>query len=370
MRQQENLTILKALKNGTASKAALKTYSGWGGLKEAIYTPSFYRAMKKVLTDEEILSIKKTLHSAYYTPQPIIQFICQALAKMGDQGGDVLEPAAGIGSFIDSLTSLHPKTITAVELDGLSAKILSILYPCVKTINAPFQNTDLGKFDLIIGNPPFGRESIIDNNHLDLAHLKIHHYFAAKCVRMLNPNGLLAMVLPAYFMDNRRDHAREIIAKDSGELVAAFRLPEDCFKNAKVTVDIVFIKKGKTGVAWQKIRSLRLEKGVMPMNEYFFNHPDHVLGRLAIADIYDRQGLVCQSSGNTFEQLHAMLAHFPSTNDKRCDLTPLKALDNRIGQVKMKMQTLQTELQYLTDYKEQIDGLHQQINCLLAKAVT
>ena len=48
-------------------------------------------------------------------------------------------------------------------------------------------------------------------------------------MRMLNPNGILAMVLPSYFMDNVREHARDIIAQDGGRLIAAFRLPDDLF---------------------------------------------------------------------------------------------------------------------------------------------
>jgi predicted RNA methylase len=214
MRYSDNLEILRGLKNGNVNADVLRNYSGWGGLREAVYTPEIYRQMKRVLSDEEILSIKKTLSSAYYTPREIISFMGKALVKMGYKGGRVLEPAAGTGSFLDEVKMLEPKEIVAVEMDTVSCRILQKLHPDVTAVNAPFQNTDLGEFDLIIGNPPFGRDLVEDANNPDLANLAIHHYFAAKCMRMLKPGGIMAMVLPLYFMDNRRDHARDIIAKE------------------------------------------------------------------------------------------------------------------------------------------------------------
>jgi type I restriction-modification system DNA methylase subunit len=69
-------------------------------------------------------------------------------------------------------------------------------------------------------------------------------------MHLLKPEGVLAMVLPSYFMDNTQDHVRNIIHQEGGSLVAAYRLPEDLFRDAKVTIDIVFLKKGKTDKTW------------------------------------------------------------------------------------------------------------------------
>ncbi len=298
-RYLKNIEILKHLKNGTASADMLSKYSGWGGLREAIYTPEIYKQLKKVATPEEIDSIKKTLKSAYFTPDEIIKFICQALARMGYNGGRVLEPAAGVGSFIKHLSILKPKEIVAVEIDDISSKILAGLYPEVDVKHAAFQDVEPGKFDLIIGNPPYGADKVEDKKHSDLTHLCIHHYFVAKCMRMLKPAGILAMVLPSYFMDNRRDHARDIIAKEGGELIAAFRLSDDLFANAKVTVDIVFLGKKQTGITWQRTLYIFVAGHRMPINEYYIKHRDNILGWLDAVDMYDRKGLTCRRKDAT-----------------------------------------------------------------------
>ena len=87
----------------------LNTYSGWGGLRAAIFTPSVYRQLKYYLSDDEISSVKKTVNSAYYTPDLLVKFIWATLTRMGfmglraDGGGkscNILEPSAGTGVFL------------------------------------------------------------------------------------------------------------------------------------------------------------------------------------------------------------------------------------------------------------------------------
>ena len=81
----------------------LNQYSGFGGLREAIFTPSIYKELKQYLNDDEINSIKKTLNSAYYTSPLVVKFMWTALIRMGLKGGDILEPAIGIGAFLDHM---------------------------------------------------------------------------------------------------------------------------------------------------------------------------------------------------------------------------------------------------------------------------
>ena len=80
-RVEKNLKVLKLLSNNYPSiseeqkRVILNEYNGWGGLREAIFTPSVYRQLKCYLTDDEINSIKQTTKSAYYTPELLVKFI-------------------------------------------------------------------------------------------------------------------------------------------------------------------------------------------------------------------------------------------------------------------------------------------------------
>jgi hypothetical protein len=55
-RVEKNLKVLKLLKNNDATisaeekRAILNEYTGWGGLRDAIYTPSIYKELKKYLS--------------------------------------------------------------------------------------------------------------------------------------------------------------------------------------------------------------------------------------------------------------------------------------------------------------------------------
>ena len=84
-RVEKNLKVLKLLSNNDPSineeqkREVINGYTGWGGLREAIFTPCVYRQLKRYLTDDEIGSIKKIVNSAYYTPELLVKFIWAAL---------------------------------------------------------------------------------------------------------------------------------------------------------------------------------------------------------------------------------------------------------------------------------------------------
>ena len=58
-------------------------------------------------------------------------------------------------------------------------------------------------------------------------------------MRLLKKGGILAFVINSYFMDNIRDHVRDVIEAKGASLLVAYRLPETLFNNTKVTVDII-----------------------------------------------------------------------------------------------------------------------------------
>ena len=89
-RIRKNIEVLAALANYDnkvdISQELLNQYSGFGGLREAIFTPTIYKELKRYLTDDEINSIKNTVASAYYTPELLVKFMWTALVRMGFSG--------------------------------------------------------------------------------------------------------------------------------------------------------------------------------------------------------------------------------------------------------------------------------------------
>ena len=315
-RYTQNLQIIASFKSNKATPDLLRKYTGWGGLRKAIYTPEVYQELKKSLTSEEITSLKQTLTSAYYTPASLVQFIYDWLHIYGFTGGNILEPAIGHGVFIEHIpeSMRNNSTITGIEIDQVSSQIVNRLYPDVTLYSQGFETWQPDqKFDLVIGNPPYGSQKLVDAEHSDLKEFCIHHYFVAKGMRLLKDGGVLAMVLPSYFMDNVKEHTRHIIDQEGGSLLAAYRLPDDLFQDAKVTIDLVFLKKGSTGKKWLCTRDIKISGMTKPLNEYFHHHSQNILGNLEIIDMYERKGLTCRKRGNPFQLLQNILKTLKQT---------------------------------------------------------
>lgn len=297
-RIKQNVDVLLELKKSHPDKELLKSYSGWGGLRDGMYTPSIYHSIKNKVSDYELSSIKKTFSSAYFTPANLVSFIYKILDKLNCQPKRILEPSAGSGAFIEHMPLMMRSNaeIHAVETDIVSCQLLTSLYPDVHVHQLGFEQFNHGNFDLVIGNPPYGQIYLKDDVHSDLTRFSIHHYFVAKSMRLLNDNGLLAMVVPRYFLDNPKKHVRDIIAKEGGALLAAFRLPDNLFQDAKVTVDIVILKKSAvTGSnEWLTVQRVGSGDRSAYLNSYFFSHKNHVRGKLKFINVYGRTEISCK----------------------------------------------------------------------------
>ena len=101
-----------------------------------------------------------------------------------------------------------------MELEPTTAAIAAYLYPKARHINNGFQNIPLNtpSFDLAVGNPPFGNQSLYDPEFPELKKFSIHNYFLAKSMRLLREGGIAAFVVSRYFMDAVDSSAREHIA--------------------------------------------------------------------------------------------------------------------------------------------------------------
>ena len=156
-RIEKNLKVLKLLSKNDSDiseeqkREVLNAYSGWGGLRDAIFTPSVYRRLKYYLSDDEISSVKKTVNSAYYTPDLLVKFIWASLMRMGLNGlqsdgkgksCNILEPSAGTGIFFNHMPQIIAKNanIDAIELDNSSCKLFSKLHGNINIINTGFEN--------------------------------------------------------------------------------------------------------------------------------------------------------------------------------------------------------------------------------------
>ena len=149
--------------------------------------------------------------------------------------------------------------------------------------------------------------------------LSLHDFFFAKSVDALKPGGVLALVTSHFTLDKQNAGLRETLARKA-DFLGAIRLPSDAFKRegTKVVTDIVFLRKRAAGEpanhadpAWLETQPLSIEGADIPINRYFLNHPDMVLGAWSRKDrLYDA-GYSVVGSGDLAGQLHAAIGHLP-----------------------------------------------------------
>ena len=264
----------------------LAKYVGWGGLADC-FDPkhSRYEELKGLLSETEYAAARESTLTAFYTPPVVIRSVYAALERMGFRQGNVLEPACGIGHFLGMLPeSMAESKLYGVELDDISGRIARQLYPrsSISVRGYEKMNFPDNFFDVAVGNVPFGQFKVQDRRY-DRLNLSIHEYFFAKTLDKVRPGGVVAFVTSSYTMDKRTGNVRKYIAQRA-ELLGAIRLPNDTFKAAagtEVVSDILFLQKRDRIVdiepEWVQLGT---NGDGIPMNRYFLDHPDMVLGEM------------------------------------------------------------------------------------------
>ena len=236
----------------------LVRYCGWGAMPQIFEeTPSSewkqaVEELQEILTSAELASARASTPNAHYTSPDVIRFMWSSVQRIGiREGAEILEPSCGIGHFFGFMPeSLQPNASrTGVELDTISARIASKLYPDSAIIEGAFERSNLPSnfYDLVIGNVPFGNVPINDPDYRRQPALtrSLHDYFVVKSLDKTRPGGIVALITSAYTLDKRDDSVRRHLAQRA-HLLAAYRLPNTAFlanAGTKVTADILFLQK-------------------------------------------------------------------------------------------------------------------------------
>ena len=247
-------------------KDILAKYVGWGGLPDVFEEKhTAYAELKELLTEEEYDSARSSVLTAFYTDPQIIRGMYEVLERMGFDGGKVLEPSCGIGTFIGCMPeSMRANSeVHGVELDTITGKIAKYLYPQSDIQICGYEKTDYkdNTFDLAIGNVPFGDFGVIDKRY-DAKKWLIHDYFFGKTMDKVRSGGIIAFITSTGTMDKRDCTFRDYLAS-RGELLGAVRLPDTAFKTAagtSVNSDIIFLKKREKVLLTSNMLSASVEE--------------------------------------------------------------------------------------------------------------
>lgn len=288
----------------------LAQYVGWGGLSDCFdERNSHYAELKALLSDDEYEAARESTLTAFYTPPVVIRSMYQVLERLGFQHGNILEPSCGVGNFIGMRPDhLADSKIYGVELDSISGRIAQQLYQKSSIAVRGFEKTDLPDsfFDAAMGNVPFGTFKIADKRY-DKYNFLIHDYFFARTMDKVRPGGIIAFITSKGTMDKENPSVRKYLAQRA-ELLGAIRLPNNTFKDAagtEVTSDILILQKRDRMIdqlpAWV---SLGVDANGLPVNQYFVDNPNMVLGIMQeVSGPYGPETACLPIDGSSLEEL-------------------------------------------------------------------
>lgn len=300
----------------------LRKFSGWGGLGKAFnegtsYAPNpIAKKLRELLGEKAYKEAVMSANSAYYTPAYVVDTLWDIAEQMGFNGGNILEGSAGIGNILGQMpTNISERSnIHAIEIDGTSGGILSLLYPDAKVEIQGFEQTRIpnGSVDLAITNVPFVTGLHVNDTTGDKDLSKkfhnIHDFCIAKNVRKLREGGLGIFITSNGTLDNSKKLRDWIVSEGGSDFVGAFRMHNKTFGGTGVTSDIVVIRKRVNGqksayaidvsdvsgerMAEYDTGETRKVKGKetpvikqlsMDYNRYFIEHPENMAGEMHFA---------------------------------------------------------------------------------------
>ena len=295
--------------------SVLRQFSGWGGLGAAFSDGGYdwkqrerNKKIRELLGEEAYEQAVMSANSAYYTPAYVVDTLWDIAGKLGFKGGNILEGSAGIGNILGQMpTDMSERSdIHAIEIDGTSGGILSLLYPDAKVDIQGFEQTRIpnGSVDLAITNVPFVTGLRVNDttgdSDLSKKFHNIHDFCIAKNVRKLREGGLGIFISSNGTLDNSKALRDWVVNEGGSDFIGAFRMNNKTFGGTTVTSDIIVIRKrvngqksanaidvstisGERTAEYQEPGARKAKPLSMDYNKYFIEYPDHMAGEMRFA---------------------------------------------------------------------------------------
>jgi len=213
-------------------------------------------------------------YGAVSTPVEVIDFMLQVSGIERWENLNILEPGCGFCDFLKRIYTKYPNNrFTGIEYNLEVYKLITSLYSQFELIYADFILWEpREKYDLVIGNPPYG--IIGDKSHYPIYVMKekkalykkncetwfgkynIYGAFIEKGIRVLKDRGKLVFIVPATFMIlDEFKKLRKFLAT-LGK-VKIYYLGPKIFKGRNVSTCVLVVEKGLKGLELYEVKELK-----------------------------------------------------------------------------------------------------------------
>jgi trans-aconitate methyltransferase len=201
---------------GITANDVFNSYTGAGGLHGL--SRNDYRNFH-----DFSVAKKEIDNGQHFTPPILASFMMQCLSA--DEHDIIMDLTGGAGVFINYAPC--ESNFFLNEVDVKAVKIAKHLYP-----DAIINHGDIRtyqpdvKADIIVGNPPYN----LKWRHVEFEYIS-QFYYCVKAAELLNPGGLLALIVPCSFLADEftdRHMIKEI--ERVFNFICQFDLPSNAFK--------------------------------------------------------------------------------------------------------------------------------------------
>ncbi len=234
-RKTLNTKILSAIESGNSTISDEEIYNGYTGigglhdLKQADF--SSYNDYAQAKREVEM--------GQFFTPHDICRRMIEAINPQPTEM--VLDMCCGMGNFFNFLPNHY--NAYGFDIDPNAVRVAKHLYPDahIQVANICTHNPE-EHFDIVIGNPPF---------NLDFDGVLSQYYYCNKAYWMLNPAGILMIIVPVSFLQNEFwEKARVKAINRDFSFIGQTKLPADAFKSVGVekfeTKILAFMRESKS----------------------------------------------------------------------------------------------------------------------------
>ena len=340
-RLRDNIAAISHAMTSTSDYDAqvLNKYTGFGGLGFVLNpldrskwsksdldcyedTVRLHELLKEESSSEReynawVQSLKASVLTAFYTPMEFVNRMMGAiiLQQKWITPCNILDPAAGNGVFAKSAENAlwlsmagSNYRVTCFEKDLLTGMLLNRkkggnMFVYVDGFEN-FPKDELGMYDLVSTNVPFGDIAVFDDAYTNSKELvrreaakMIHRYYVLKGLDCLRDGGLLAYIITSNYLNRDGEQIAEALRQS--RLIGAYRLANNLFKEngTEVGTDLLVLQKDthKDGLtADESFLLTQYESEGCPTNMYFDVYPDHIVATNVMVgtDAYGKKAFV------------------------------------------------------------------------------
>ena len=221
----------------------------------------------------------------FFTPSPVAEFMWQAVQLFaGRRSGTrvkVIDPAAGTGEILDAvLADVSAERVFGIEIDPelvrrRVGKVREAHFFTGDGLLGRFSGIEPGSFDVVIGNPPFGRLGDLmlqpagedewedcfaiwragkENRRNQPGgqgrqNVAVELLFVERALELCRSGGLIAFVMPEGFFANMRLQAARDWILERAAVLGVVDLPDSvfCQPGLRAKTAIIFLRRAPAG---------------------------------------------------------------------------------------------------------------------------